>query len=234
MRIRLPLGRWLLLALVFLTLLAISLPLRIALDRLGFDDRGLGARAVTGSLWSGALTEARFRGVALGDLDAGLSLLPLLVGEARMRLEGPAWRGTLIQAGSTVGVTGLSGRLGPEALAAELPVNGIEFESADIRFRDGVCAQAAGAVRLEPRATAPAMASLGQLSGTLRCDGQAVLAPLVSGSGRERVDLRLFGDGRYSLSLVVKADDPATAAALSANGFVATTDGLTLTTEGSF
>jgi len=234
MRIRLPLGRWLFLAVAFLVMLVIVVPLRVALDRLGFDERGLGARSVTGSLWSGELTEAHFRGVSLGDLDAGLSPLALLVGEARMALASPAWRGTLIQAGSSVGVVGLSGRLGPEALSASLPVNALEFEAADIRFRDGVCAAAAGAVRVEPRATVPGMATLGQLSGALRCDGEAVLVPLVSGSGRERVDLRLFGDGRYSLTLVVKADDPATAAVLTANGFVATTDGLTMTTEGSF
>lgn len=234
MRIRLPLGRWLFLAVAFLLMLVVGVPLRVALDQLGFDERGLGARAVTGNLWSGELTEAHFRGVALGDLDAGLSPLPLLVGEARMSLASPAWRGTLVQAGSSVGVVGLSGRLGSEALAASLPVNAIDFESADIRFRDGVCATAAGTVRVEPRATVAGMATLGQLTGALRCDGEAVLAPLVSGSARERVDLRLFGDGRYSLTLVVKADDPATAAVLTANGFVATTDGLTMTTEGSF
>ncbi len=234
MRIRLPLGRWLFLVVLFLAMLAVGVPLRVALDRLGFDERGLGARAVTGSLWSGELTEAHFRGIALGDLEASLSPLALLVGEARMTLTGAAWRGTLIQAGSRVGVAGLTGRLGTEALPAALPVDMIEFESADIRFRDGVCAEAAGMVRLEPRAAAPGMARLGQLAGALRCDGDAVLAPLLSGSGNERVDLRLFGDGRYRLTLVVKADDPAVAAALAANGFVATTDGLTMTTEGSF
>jgi general secretion pathway protein N len=234
MRIRLPLGRWLVLAVAFLAMLVMSTPLRVALDELGFDERGLGARSVTGNLWSGELTEARFRGIALGDLDAGLSPLALLVGEARMTLASPAWRATLVQAGSDVGVTGLSGRLGPEALAASLPVSAIEFDAADIRFRDGVCATAAGMVRLEPRTTVPGTATLGQLGGTLRCDGEAVLASLLSGSGRERVDLRLFGDGRYSLTLVVTADDPAVAAALTGNGFVATTDGLTMTTEGSF
>lgn len=234
MRIRLPLGRWLFLAVVFLLMLIVGVPLRVALDQLGFDERGLGARSVTGSLWSGELTEARLRGVALGDLSAGLSLFPLLVGEARVDLENAAWRGTLVQSSDGVGIRGLTGRFGPEALTAGLPINAVEFEGVDTRFRNGVCAEAAGTLRVEPRGGSPALATLGQLSGTLRCDGEALLAPLVSGSGRERVDLRLFGDGRYRLSLVVEAGDPATAAALSGSGFVATTDGLTLTSEGSF
>lgn len=234
MRIRLPLGRWVYLAVAFLLAMVVMVPLRVALDQLGIDERGLGARSVTGSLWSGQLTEARLRGISLGDLDAGLALLPLFVGEAKIDLESPNWRGTLVQSSSVAGVTNLNGRLGPEALNASLPVNAVEFENVDARFRDGICTQAAGLLRLEPRPTTPALATLGQLSGTLRCDGEALLAPMVSGSGRERVDLRLFGDGRYRLTLIVQAGDPATAAALTAGGFVATTDGLTMTSEGSF
>lgn len=234
MRFRLPLGRWLLLFVVFLLAMVAMVPLRIALDQLGFDERGLGARAVTGTLWSGELTEARLRSIKLGDLEAGLALLPLLAGEARMALENEAWRATLIQTANTAGVVDLSGRLGPEAIAATFPVAAIEFDAVNVRFRDGLCAEATGTLRLEPRATSPALATLGQLSGTLRCEGEALMAPMVSGSGRERVDLRLFGDGRYRLTLIVQAGDPATSAALTAAGFVTTAEGMTRTSEGSF
>lgn len=233
-RFRLPLGRWVFLGLAFLVMLVLSVPLRVALDQLGFDERGLGARSITGSLWNGELTEARLRGFALGDLEASLSPLALLVGEARVDLKQAAWQGTLVQSANTAGVSNLDGRFGPEALGSRLPANAVEFEHVDVRYRDGVCATAAGTMRIEPRLNLPASIALGQLSGALRCDGGAVLVPMVSGSGRERVNLRLFGDGRYQLSLVVDASDPATSAALTANGFVATTDGLTMTSEGSF
>jgi general secretion pathway protein N len=233
MRVLLPLGRRLYLLVAFLLLLAAMLPLRVALDQLGFDERGLSARAVTGSLWSGRLTEARARGVALGDLDAGLALLPLLIGEARVDLRGAAWRGTAIQSSDRAGVVGLTGRLGPEIVPPSLPIGSLEFTDVAAHFRDGVCAKAAGSIRVEPRADAAALAHLGPLHGNLRCDGEALLAPLVSGTSRERVDLRLFGDGRYRLSLIVQAADPATAAALSAAGFIATAEGLTLTSEGA-
>lgn len=233
MRVLLPLGRGLYLLVAFLLLLAALLPLRVALDQLGFDERGLGARAVTGSLWSGRLTEARVRGVALGDLEAGLALLPLFIGEARVDLRGAAWRGTAIQSSDTTGVGGLSGRLGPENLPSSLPIGSLEFTDVAARFRDGVCAGASGSIRIEPRVGAAPLSSLGMLQGALRCDGEALLAPLVSGTSRERVELRLFGDGRYQLSLIVQAADPATAAALSAAGFISTAEGLTLTSEGA-
>jgi general secretion pathway protein N len=233
MRVSLPLGRRLYLLVAFLLLLLASLPLRIALDQLGFDERGLSARLVTGSLWSGRLTEARLRGAALGDLDAGLSVLPLLVGQARVGLEAATWRGTVVQSSDGAGVVGLTGRLGADGLPAALPVGAIDFTDVTARFRDGVCAEASGSLRVEPRAGAAALASVGQLQGNLRCDGEALLAPLVSGSGRERVELRLFGDARYRLSLIAQPADPTTAAALQAAGFVATADGLTLTREGS-
>ena len=233
MRVLLPLGRRLYLLVAFLLLLAALLPLRVVLDQLGFDERGLSARAVSGSLWSGRMTEARARGIALGDLDARLALLPLLVGEARVELSGTAWRGTAIQSSDRAGVAGLTGRLGPENLPRSLPIGSLDFTDVTAHFRDGVCAETSGSIRIEPRADAAALANLGPLQGNLRCDGEALLAPLVSGTSRERVDLRLFGDGRYRLSLIVQAADPATAAALAAAGFIATAEGLTLTSEGA-
>jgi general secretion pathway protein N len=233
MRLRLPLGWRLYLLVAFLLLFVLLVPLRVALDQLGLDERGLSARSVTGPIWSGRLTEARLRGLALGDLDAGLAFLPLLIGEARVELQHASWRGTVIQSSDESGVGDLTGRFGPEALPPSLPIGSVELTDVAARFRDGVCAEAAGRVNLEPRPGAAALANVGQLQGELRCDGDALLAPLVSGSGRERVDLRLFADGRYRLSLIVQASDPVVAAALSAAGFIATAEGLTLTSEGA-
>jgi general secretion pathway protein N len=232
MRVALPLGRRLFLLCAFLFALAALLPLRLALDRLGLDERGLSAREVTGTLWLGRLTEARVRDFALGDLDADLAFLPLLIGEARVELRGERLRGAVIQSSREAGVAGFTGRLGPEGFPAGLPLNAIEFADVEARFRDGICESAAGGVRVEPRPAFAAAVNLGQLQGSLRCDGEALLAPLVSGSGRERVDFRLFGDGRYRASLIVQAD-PVASAALAAAGFIATAEGMTLTTEGS-
>jgi len=233
MRIRLPLGWRAFLLAAFLLLFVATVPLRVALDQLGFDERGLSARQVGGSVWSGRLTEARLRGVALGDLEAGLALLPLLVGEARVGLETPAWRGTIFQSSDSSGVAGLSGRIGGDGLPAALPIAAVDLTDVAVRFRDGACVDASGGARVEPRAGAGTPVNVGLLEGNLRCDGAALLVPLTSGSGRERIDLRLFADGRFRLSLVTRPGDPAMVAALTAAGFIATAEGLTLTTEGA-
>ena len=44
-----------------------------------------------------------------------------------------------------------------------------------------------------------------ELSGEPRCEGPALLLPLAAGTGRERVDVRLFADGRYRADIVVGA-----------------------------
>ena len=95
MRLRLPLGR----AALFLAALAFALvallPLRVAAGWFGLDGRGLSAREASGSLWSGALKEARFGPVPLGDVRARLELLPLLLGRARLRLSRDEAQGRL-------------------------------------------------------------------------------------------------------------------------------------------
>lgn len=233
MHVRLPLGWRLYLLVAALLLFAATVPLRVALDQLGFDERGLSAREVGGSVWSGRLNEARLRGIALGDLEAALALLPLLGGEARVGLEAATWRGTVVQSSDSAGVAGLAGRFGADMLPAALPIGAVDLTDVAVRFRDGMCEEASGRLAVEPRAGLAALANVGQLQGDLRCDGEALLAPLSAGSGRERVDLRLFADGRFRLSLIVPAADPSVAAAMTAAGFVATADGLTSTIEGA-
>src|SRR5688572_29899141 len=88
MRIRLPLGRSLFVTAFFLFSLLALLPLRLAIGGLGFADRGLTARAATGSVWLGALQEAQVGPVALGDVSARLNFMPLLLGRARLSLVG--------------------------------------------------------------------------------------------------------------------------------------------------
>ena len=53
------------------------------------------------------------------------------------------------------------------------------------------------------------------MSGRARCDGGALLLPLQGASGMERLDLRLFADGRWQARFQVAGD----AAALSGAGF---------------
>ena len=99
-RIRLTTGPGALFLAFFVAALIAFLPLRLALGWFGLAEQGMTAREVTGSIWAGELREARFGQVALGDLSAGVSPLPLLVGRARVDLDGsgvpPAGRLSLI------------------------------------------------------------------------------------------------------------------------------------------
>ena len=88
MRIRLATGRRALFLAMFALAMLAFLPMRLALGFAGLDAQGFSAREVRGSLWSGRLVEARFGDIALGDLDAGVSPLALLIGRARIALQG--------------------------------------------------------------------------------------------------------------------------------------------------
>jgi general secretion pathway protein N len=182
------------------------LPLRVALGWLGFEAAGLTARQVEGSVWLGALAEARFGDVALGDVGTRLRALPLLAGRARLDLRQEAEG---LSTGLTVsrhgfGIDDASGTLEGPGLAA-LPPPTLELADVSIRFGDGLCAHAEGLVKArfagEMAGGIPLAAGF---SGEALCDGPAVLLPLASQSGGERLDVRLFADGRYRIDVALR------------------------------
>ena len=87
-RIRLATGPNALFLAFFVAALIAFLPLRLALGWFGLAEQGMTAREVTGSIWAGELREATFGRIALGDLSAGVAPVPLLVGRARVDLNG--------------------------------------------------------------------------------------------------------------------------------------------------
>ena len=99
----------------------ILLPLRVVL---ALGDAGLAARQVSGSLWSGQLADAAWRGVPLGDLAVGLAPLSLLSGAPRLGFEGPALTGTAM----ADGVTGLSGTVDASG-HTPLPIGRVDLQN---------------------------------------------------------------------------------------------------------
>jgi general secretion pathway protein N len=181
----------------FLGVLALSLvvllPLRFAVDRLGFAESGLTAREAVGSVWLGALAGARFGPLPLGDVAVRLRALPLLGGRARLDLD----QDEGLSAGVTAsrhgfGVDDASGSVQAPGLAG-LPPSRLDLGDVSVRFADGLCASAEG------RVTASG------LSGEARCAGPALLLPLASRSGADRLDVRLFADGRYRIDSATRA-----------------------------
>jgi general secretion pathway protein N len=215
------------------------LPLRLALGWGGLDGQGFTAREVTGSLWSGRLVEARFGEIALGDLDAGLSPLALLIGRARIALasesDDPAQRlaGTVEIARNRAAVIDATGPLAPGNAFAPLPVTALNLDGVTVRFVDGTCDAAEGRVRATLAGAFLGQPLPGALSGNARCDAGALLLPLSSGAG-EGVNLRLWPDGRYRAELTLVPSDPAVAARLDGAGFTANGAARTLAVDGRF
>ena len=238
MRVRLPLGRSLFFVCAFLFALLALFPLRLALDWLGLDQRGFAAREAKGSIWFGGLSEAQFGTVALGDLTAQLRTLPLLIGRARVDLkrnEGPE----RFEGGASVtrhgfGIEDMTGRLDIGSAFAPLPIASLDVTDVSARFADGQCAAAEGAVRAGVAGDVAGFALPGGLSGNARCDEGALLLPLVSQSGMEGLNIRLFEEGRYEVELAVRPVDDAMRDRLIGAGFLLTNNGYALRASGTF
>lgn len=236
MRIRLPLGRSLFFLIAFLIALAASFPLRLALDWLALGERGLAAREARGSVWNGVLTEAQIGALALGDLGAGLQRLPLALGRARIDLErldeARRMEGALTVSRHRFGVDDVSGAFDAAPALAPLPVSALDLNDLSAHFADGLCVAAEGRVRATVAAPGAGLALPGGFSGNARCDQGALLLPMASQTGTERLDLRLTGDGRYRIELLVRPLDDAMRDRLIRAGFAAAASGYVLRASG--
>jgi general secretion pathway protein N len=238
MRFRLPLNKRLFFVAAFLFALVALLPLGLVLNWLALDERGFAAREAEGSVWLGIVREGQFGTIPLGDLEAKLRLLPLAIGRARVDLrqtgDGRAFEGGLTVSRHAFGVDDVRASLSPGPAFAPLPVASFDLTDVSAHFTDGLCAGAEGLVKASLAGESAGIALPRSLSGNARCDGGALLLPLVSQSGTERLDLRLYEGGRYRIELIVRAADEPTRQRLTAAGFSISGAGLVLRTEGQF
>lgn len=239
MRIKLPVRRSLFFVGAFALALIALLPMRLGIDWLGLGSRGFAARQVEGSIWHGVIREAQFGKVGLGDLQAGLNGMPLFLGRARIGLErdGSTAEDRLGGAATvtrhTFGFDDLAGRLQLAGAFGPLPLSQLDLGDVTARFEDGRCIEAAGSVRAAVAGDMAGIALPGGLTGHVRCDGGALLIPLVSQSSMEALELRLSGDGRYQAVVRIRSADPALGGRLTAAGFVAAGGGYALTVSGN-
>lgn len=220
---RAPAGGRVGLAALFLLALLALLPLRLAAGQVP----GLSARAASGSIWSGHLRNAAYGPLLLGDVDAALATLPLLLGRAEVVVQGGDFAARL----SRHGVHDATGTLPLRAGLGTLPLEAVTLDHTTATFRDGTCDTAQGRVGMT--LALPGASPL-VLSGEARCAGAALLLPLRGPGGMERLDLRMTGDGRWRADLVLSDLSPEAAAPLRAAGFAARPGGLGLRTGGQF
>ncbi len=205
MRLRLRWWRELFFLGALLFALIALLPLRFVIGGLGFADRGLTARGAAGSLWLGALDEARLGPVPLGTVATRLRVLPLLAGRARLDVaqEGDGFRAGLTASRHGFGIDDASGTIEVAGFGA-VPPSTLDLTDVSVRFGDGQCAAAEGMVKARLAGQIGAAPAVSGFSGEARCDGRAVLLPLRSQSGADRLDVRLFADGRYQLDASIR------------------------------
>jgi len=219
-------------ALAFVLIVA-TFPMRLALSLSGAADAGVSAREVRGSVWSGALVDARLGALPLGTVRASLSPIALLGGNTELtferaderlgalagRLHGSNPRGI----SDVNGTTSLSGGLGL------IPADTVRFGG------DGKCVEAAGRLQLSVAAPIAGLDLSQGLSGPLSCANGRAQAALASQSGMERLTLAFDGQGNYRAQFAINVDrDPAMAAALAVLGFKAGSNGFVLATSGRF
>lgn len=224
---------------VLVPVLIALLPMRAALGWIGAGDDGLVARSVTGSVWGARLTDVRFGGIALGDMDASVSPLALLLGRARIAVDGRdplhPIRGAADISRHGVGVESMTAHLATGALFAPVPVAAIDLDTVSVRFRDGRCERADGRVTATLAGGGIAGITLpATLSGPARCDDGSLVVPLVSQAGTEGITLRIAGTGGYRADLSLQPGDPQAAARLLATGFVQQGAAYRLSVEGRF
>lgn len=235
MRIRLRTGRAALFGAMLVAALLVFLPLRLVLGWAGLAEQGLTARSVGGTFWEGTIRDGRFGEVALGDMDAGIAPLPLLIGRARIdlasRSASPSLTGAVGVSRHSAGIDDLNAAIPVGQALAPLPITAIDLTDVSIRFVDGACDSAEGRVRAT--LSGAGLPTSSALSGPARCDGDALLLPMTGGPG-ETANLRLWQDGRFRAELVLPPGDPGEAPRLQAAGFIQQPNGWRLAIEGRF
>jgi general secretion pathway protein N len=226
---------WAIAGAVFLLALIVLTPLRMALGWTNADAAGLTAGRVEGTVWSGRLHDAGFRGVALGDVGAGLD--PLGRG-LQLAVSGDVeGRGRVKLRKGGLGLSGLDATLPLSRIAPTLPFDGaLSLDGLSLDMRDGSCRSAAGRVSVEAvtvRGVERPIPGL-ILTGRAACQGGRVTVPLAGAGGGVAVDVALSFDGAggYEALTRARATDPAALAALSAGGFERGLDGFTRTDGG--
>jgi general secretion pathway protein N len=199
MRMRILTRRVMLFAALLALALLLFLPLRLVL---GWAGGPFQAREASGSVWSGALKEARIGKAALGDLSARLAFLPLLVGQARFEVERPSgapdrFTGAFAVSARSRSAQSVTGTVPAEGAFGALPVTTLDLTDVTVRFRDDTCDFAEGLVRATLSSAPEDLPT--SLTGSARCDRGALLLPLNAGAGG--VELRLFGDGRWTAAV---------------------------------
>jgi general secretion pathway protein N len=208
-------------ALLLLVGALVFMPLRAVVG--GSD--GIIARKVEGIVWDGSIRDLRVGQVPVGDVNARLHFLPLLLGRAQISMSRgdapyiPGISGSVTRRFGGFSVDDVKATLPVNALFVPLPAENIELRGFSTRFIAGRCAEAHGNIRLTLGSSMPGLELSNGLLAKPRCDRGQLLVPLLSQSAMEHVDIRISGDGNYTATIFLEGDRTGQAGALGVAGF---------------
>lgn len=199
-------------------------PLRLALSGMADRAQDISARSVSGSLWRGSVEDVHVGPFALGDAQAGLSPVPLLVGRSRFDLwrDGPparAFKGAFTAGFNQRGIDDVTGTLLAGQAFAPLPITAMTFDDLTVHFANDRCSKAEGTVRIAFSGQFVGVNLSQGMAGPAICDGMALLLPLSSQTGLEKLSIRIRRDGQTEMQMSVRSGQGVDDAALAAFGF---------------
>ncbi len=227
--------------LILLAVIAVALfflPLRLAVGWAGLEGSRFSAKTISGTVWNGRIEGAQIGPFPLGDLNAGVRVLPLLTGRVLMDLERPSVDGdpglvaTVGKAGKSLLVQDVTTVLGVGRQLAPLPASAIDLNAVNIAFAGGRCQSASGQVRVSLDANIPGLDLKQGLLGNAICQDGVLVLPLQSGSGMEQLTLKLEGNGFYTARLFLSGSDRAWTLLLPTLGFRNVPDGYAIKVAG--
>jgi general secretion pathway protein N len=226
------------LALAALALIALIafLPMRIAL---GWAAPGaVSARSVEGTVWDAAIYDLRIGALPLGDVEANLRFLPLLLARTELHVERPgpgAEPAFRADAGGGQGWARLNDVHGQVPLGdsfGAIPATALGFNDFHVEMAGGRCRGAGGQVSLILTPLSELMPGTVALSGQARCSRGALYVPMTGPSGMERLFLRLEPDGRWRADLVLAGLPVEITVPLIAAGFTSRPGGIGISASG--
>jgi general secretion pathway protein N len=222
-------------ALLFVIAAVIFMPLRAIIG-----GEGVSARKVDGIIWDGSIRDLRVGKLPIGDVNARLYVLPLLLGRAQIALSrgdapfAPGISGSITHRFGGVSVDDMKATLPVASLFGPLPAENIELQGFSARFTAGRCAETSGNIRLTLANTIPGLDLSNGLLAKPRCDGGQLLIPLLSQSAMERADIRVSGDGAYTVTIFLEGDRTEQAVPLGLAGFRPVAGGYRIVRKGRF
>jgi general secretion pathway protein N len=224
-----------------LSLLAIFVLLAVMLLMpLGFAAQSLGvaARNSQGTIMSGALRDVSIGRIRIGDVNARLDWMSLITGRFGFALErgnaahSPGISGVIGRSSGGIFADQLTAAIDGKALVKELDGAQLYFEKFSVRFSNGQCSDASGAVRLSLNESALGAIIRGGMIGNAECRQKDLFLPLMSQSTMERAFVRIKPNGQYLLTLTISEPPADMANALTLAGFQPVAGGFRIVRSG--